>query len=477
MAPRASIMNSSDLSSYFGNKIAGQTNAARQIIPFIQTYRAGLNHPNRPVGVFLLLGPTGTGKTHTVEVLAEALHGDAKCYLRIDCGEFQLDHEVAKLIGAPPGYLGHRETVPLLSKQKLSEITTPQCSLSLVLIDEIEKAAPALGQLLLGVLDKGRLTLGDSSVVNFDDALIFFTSNLGARELMRELSPGFGFNARQKPQDQWEKLAGKLEAITLTAVQKKFSPEFVNRIDAIITYRPLTAESIEKVLNNQIEELQEHVDSRLGPGSFPITLSNRARDFLLNRGVSLEYGARELKRTVYRYLTQPLATLVAENGVAPGRTVTVDVNTMGDSLEFDVQAKRAAEHTSAGPSVLIVDDNRSLLKFLKTVMNKEGWDLSATGSAQAALQLAEKRSFDIALIDYMLPDLDGVALSIKLKVQNPALEIVLMTGGGTMSFPPDSPLADVPILQKPFLVDDLLQLIKSKLPKKAVGYTATATSA
>ncbi len=476
MPEKAPIMNSSELSNYLARKIAGQPNA-QELIPFVQTYKAGLNHANRPAGVFLLLGPTGTGKTRTVEVLAEALHGDPQRYLRIDCGEFQLDHEVAKLIGAPPGYLGHKESIPLLSKQKLADTVSAQCDLSLILMDEIEKAAPSLGQLLLGVLDKGRLTLGDSSVVNFENCLIFFTSNLGAREMMREMSPGFGFQAQAKGQEPWDKIASKLENIAVTAVRKKFSPEFVNRIDAVITYRPLTPEAIEKVLDNQIEELREHVNHRLGAGSFSINLSQQTRDFLLKRGVSVEYGARELKRAVYRYLTQPLATLVAEDGIAAGSTVAVNVNAKSDSLEFDVQGVPAHVETVYSQSILIVDDNKSLLKFLKAVMKREGWDAADAGSAEAALQLAKKRRFDVALIDYMLPDLDGAALGIKLKAHIPDLKIVLMTGGGAMSFPQTSLLAGVPILQKPFPVEDALQLIKSKLPRDFAGSTASATTA
>lgn len=468
------MTSSSELSSYFAHKIIGQPKAIEQINPFIQTYRAGLNHSNRPVGVFLLLGPTGTGKTRTVEVLAEALHGNAQRYLRIDCGEFQLDHEVAKLIGAPPGYLGHKESVPLLSKQKLAETTTPQCDLSLVLIDEVEKAAPSLGQLLLGVLDKGRLTLGDSTVVNFDHSLIFLTSNLGAREMMREMTPGFGFDAQPKPQDQWDQLAGKLETIALAAVRKRFSPEFVNRIDSVITYRPLSADSIKAVLENQIEELQDHVNGRLGTNAFNISLSEPARQFLLERGVSLEYGVRELKRVVYRYLTQPLATLVAEAGITPGSTVTVDISPNRDSLDFDIQGRGIPTTRTAIPSVLIVDDNRSLLRFLKMVMIKQGWEVATASSAQTALDMTERSRFDVALIDYMLPDSDGAAVSVKLKARAPNLEVLLMTGGGAMSFPQSSPLADVPILQKPFLTDDLLHVIKSKLRRREKETSANA---
>jgi DNA polymerase III delta prime subunit len=327
-----------DLAVYFSRKIVGQLNAAERILPFIQTFQAGLSPANRPIGVFLLLGPTGTGKTRTVEVLAEALHGSAQKYLRIDCGQFQLDREVAKLIGAPPGYIGHGETVPALSKQKLAEAITPECNISLVLIDEIEKAAPALTRVLLGLLDTGRLALADGSVVSLENSLIFMTSNLGAGEMMRQMTPSFGFEVASKTPGQREDLAGKLEAIGVTALRKMFSPEFLNRIDAVITYLPLSAESIRRVLDNQIEDLQDHVNSRLGNDCFSIALTESARQFLLNRGVSTEYGVRELKRTVYRYLTQPLATMVAENRVRAGSLVMIEAGA-GDALHFEVQTR------------------------------------------------------------------------------------------------------------------------------------------
>ncbi len=160
-------------------------------------FQAGLAPEGRPVGVFLLLGPTGTGKTKTVEALAEVLHGSEKNVLKVDCGEFQMEHEVAKLIGAPPGYLGHRETQPMLTQQKLNAVTSEKCAISLVLFDEIEKAAPSMTRLLLGVLDKGILRLGDNSTVNFEKSLVFLTSNLGAREMLREINPEFGFQSAQ----------------------------------------------------------------------------------------------------------------------------------------------------------------------------------------------------------------------------------------------------------------------------------------
>src|SRR5256884_730448 len=224
-----------DLTAVLSQKVVGQPAATKVIVPYIQMFQAGLAPEGRPVGVFLLLGPTGTGKTKTVEALAEILHGSEKNVLKIDCGEFQMEHEVAKLIGAPPGYLGHPETVPMLTQQQLQAVTSSQCALSLVLFDEIEKAAPALSRLLLGILDKALLRLGDNTMVNFEKSLIFFTSNLGAREMMRGIHPEIGFHTHS-PRDRAD-LTSKLESIALAAVRTRFSPEFVNRIDAVVTYQ------------------------------------------------------------------------------------------------------------------------------------------------------------------------------------------------------------------------------------------------
>src|ERR1700731_3133410 len=256
-----------DLTTVLAQKVVGQPVATRVIVPYIQMFQAGLAPEGRPVGVFLLLGPTGTGKTKTVEALAEILHGSEKNLLKVDCGEFQMEHEVAKLIGAPPGYLGHRETQPMLTQQKLNAVTSDRCGLSLVLFDEIEKAAPSLTRLLLGVLDKGVLRLGDNSTVNFEKTLIFLTSNLGAREMMKEINPDFGFQSAGSKRTATD-LTSKLQNIALVAVRKKFSPEFVNRIDCVITYQPLTAESLALILDTQITDLQNNVNTRLGNRSF-----------------------------------------------------------------------------------------------------------------------------------------------------------------------------------------------------------------
>src|SRR3954453_15646985 len=339
-----------DLSVVLSQKVVGQPAATHVIVPYIQMYQAGLAPEGRPVGVFLLLGPTGTGKTKTVEALAEVLHGTEKNVLKVDCGEFQMEHEVAKLIGAPPGYLGHRETQPMLTQQKLNAVTSERCSLSLVLFDEIEKAAPSMTRLLLGVLDKGLLRLGDNSVVNFEKSLVFLTSNLGAREMMREINPEFGFQSAITA-DRAD-LTSKLQNIALVAVRKRFSPEFVNRIDCIITYQPLTPEALSAILDHQITDLQNHVNTRLGNRSFTLEVPFEARHFLLEKGTSSEYGARELNRTIHRFLTQPLATMVATNQVNPGAKVWVEVDVPGEKLKL---RSADAEITEAptNPTVLL----------------------------------------------------------------------------------------------------------------------------
>src|SRR5882672_558109 len=265
------LVASSDLVTLLAQKVVGQSAATKAIVPYVYMYQSGLAPEGRPAGVFLLLGPTGTGKTKTVEAIAQLLHGSEKKVLKIDCGEFQMEHEMAKLIGAPPGYLGHRETVPMITQQALTEVTSPDCDLALVLFDEIEKGAQSLTKLLLGILDKGILRLGDNTSVNFEKSLIFFTSNLGARQMMKELNPEIGFQSAL-PKERLS-LATKLESIALGAVRKRFSPEFVNRIDAIVTYQPLDTSAIETILDHDIKMLQMHVNSRLGDRCFEIELS------------------------------------------------------------------------------------------------------------------------------------------------------------------------------------------------------------
>jgi ATP-dependent Clp protease ATP-binding subunit ClpA len=457
-----------DLTSIMSSKVVGQPNVINVIVPYIEMFQAGLAPENRPVGVFLLLGPTGTGKTRTVEALAETLHGSSRNVLKIDCGEFQMEHEVAKLIGAPPGYLGHRETQPMLSQQKLTSVTSDKCGLSLVLFDEIEKAAPSLTRLLLGVLDRGVLRLGDNSVVNFEKSLVFLTSNLGAKEMMREISPDFGF-ASAAVGGTRDDLTQKLQGIAILAVRKKFSPEFINRIDHVITYRPLDAESFSAITDHEIASLQDHVNTRLGNRCFTIEVPFETRQWLIERGTSAEYGARELKRTIHKNLTQPLATLVAKNQIEPGSRVRVEIDPGQAALTLRATSN-GEEPAPSHPTVLLVDDNRDLLQFLERLMVESGWELMAAESAGEARKMVAKRKPNAALLDYMLPDGNGVELAQQLKQIVPNLQIIMMTGS---MLPPEEEAIceehDFPVLRKPFLASDVMNQIRGRLAARATG--------
>ncbi len=316
------------LSARMKRMIVGQDEALDAILPYIDLYEAGLAPDGRPAGVFLLLGPTGTGKTRTVEALAEVLHGAEKNVLRVDCGEFQLDHEVAKLIGAPPGYLGHRETQPMLTQQKLNAVSSQQSDLSLVLFDEIEKAAPSMVRLMLGMLDKATLRLGDNTTVNFQSSMIFMTSNLGAREMAKAVNGRFGFSATTGSATPAEQLS----RIGMGAVRRRFSPEFVNRIDRSITYHPLEREAFERILDLQMEALESMISRRFAEDAFTVRLTPAARRFLIDTGTSPEYGARELKRVIHLHVIQPLAQVVLRDLVEPGGVVKFDLSPEGDRL-------------------------------------------------------------------------------------------------------------------------------------------------
>jgi ATP-dependent Clp protease ATP-binding subunit ClpA/CheY-like chemotaxis protein len=449
-----------DLVSLLSRHVIGQQGATKAIVPYVYMYQSGLAPEGRPAGVFLLLGPTGTGKTKTVEAIAQLLHGSEKKVLKIDCGEFQLEHEMAKLIGAPPGYLGHRETTPMITQQALTEVVSQDCDLALVLFDEIEKGAQSLTKLLLGILDKGILRLGDNTTVNFEKSLIFFTSNLGARQMLKELTPDIGFHVTAN-RDRNE-IAGKLEGIALGAVRKRFSPEFVNRIDAIVTYQPLNTTAIESILEHDIRMLQTHVNSRLGDRCFSIEVSPESRQLLLRKGVSEEYGARELKRTIHRELTQPLATMVARGEIGSGGRVNVSVNGEGDHLAIEVLDAKVPLNTQQ-PAILIVDDNRDLLLFLAAELEEEGWRMLTAQSAEQARVVFMEEKPNTVLLDYMLGADDGLRLGMQFQNQASGTQIIIMTGGGLSA----DELAiceerEFPILYKPFLSDAILNLVRGQ---------------
>ena len=333
-------------------RIVGQDEAIRQIINVYQTNLAGMSSPGRPIGNLLFLGPTGSGKTRLVEATAESLVGDARAVIKIDCAEFQHSHEIAKLIGSPPGYLGHRETHPLLSQEVLNQYHTEKVRLSFVLFDEIEKASDALWNLLLGILDKATLTLGDNRRVDFSRALIFMTSNLGAAEMNSILRPNLGFAAGE---DERKAAAGivddslhtKVARAGVEAARKKFTPEFMNRIDKTVVFHPLGEGELRQILNIELNLVQQRIFRGANAAPFVFNVTAGAKDFLLKEGTDMKYGARHLKRAVERNLVHPMSNLIATGQVRGGDLLRVDFETDAEGLTFFKDAEDMPTHVMA----------------------------------------------------------------------------------------------------------------------------------
>jgi ATP-dependent Clp protease ATP-binding subunit ClpB len=327
-----------ELEANLHKRIVGQAEAIREIVNIYQMDVAGMTALGRAIGNLLFLGPTGSGKTRTVEATAEVLLKNARAITTIDCAEFQHSHEIAKLIGSPPGYLGHRETHPLLSQETLNQFYTETVKLSLILFDEIEKASDALWNLLLGTLDKGTLTLGDNRKVDFSRSMIFMTSNLGAVEMSALVSPTLGFSAYDSPSSGHREIAkdmsGKIERSGLYAVRKKFTPEFINRLDNIITFKPLGPQQLEKILDIELEMIQQRIFAASLSRSFAFQATQSAKSFLLQQGTDMKYGARYLKRAIERLLVQPLSNLMATGQIRGGDYIRVDLDAPRNALTF-----------------------------------------------------------------------------------------------------------------------------------------------
>ena len=313
-------------------KIVGQDDAVQAVVDLYGVFCAGLHAPGRPVGNLLFLGPTGTGKTRIVEVAAEVLFGDARGVIKVDCAEFQHSHEIAKLIGSPPGYLGHRETHPVITQEALAQYHTEELKISLLLFDEIEKASDALWQLLLGILDKATLTLGDNRRVDLSQAMVFMTSNLGASEITALMTGGMGFVTAMKAEAK-PRLDEKVERMASEAAKRRFAPEFMNRIDQTVVFRPLRKEQLERILEIELAGVQQRL-IETPRGHFVFRATQAAKNFLLREGTDLKYGARHLKRAIERHLVCPLASLLATDQVTTGETISVDWNGMTSELMF-----------------------------------------------------------------------------------------------------------------------------------------------
>ncbi len=331
--------------------IVGQERGVRRLSGLFQIYLAGMNNPSRPIGTMLFLGPTGSGKTRVVEAAAEVLFGEPHTVVKIDCAEFQHSHEIAKLIGSPPGYLGHRETSPMLTQENLDKAHTDDTKLTFVLFDEIEKASDSLWQLLLGILDKATLTLGDNRRVDFSRTVVIMTSNLGAREMSDMISGGIGFaptktDAKQKDDNE---IDTKIYRTALEAAKRKFSPEFMNRIDKVVVFRSLKEHHLRRILDIELRAVQDRITESAGT-KFVFECSDTAKEFLLSEGIDLKYGARHLKRSIERFLVYPLSNLVATQQVETGDFVMVDFDTEKKALAFTKQSGKMIVSDSTGES-------------------------------------------------------------------------------------------------------------------------------
>ena len=329
--PTVRSNNTRDFHESLKAKIVGQEEGVQALVDLYQVFCAGLNSPGRPVGNLLFLGPTGSGKTRIVEAAAEILFGDPRLVIKVDCAEFQHSHEIAKLIGSPPGYLGHRETHPLITQEALAASHSDKLKLSFLLFDEIEKASDALWQLLLGMLDKATLTLGDNRRVDLSQTVIFMTSNLGGSDITELMAGGFGFvNSDDKPKTNLDQ---KVERTAVEAARRKFSPEFMNRLDKVVVFHPLQRAQLEQVLDIELTMVQQRV-LETAKGQFLFRVTESGRDFLLREGTDQRYGARHLKRAIERHVVYPMANLLATEQVHSGDLICIDWRAEEQGLNF-----------------------------------------------------------------------------------------------------------------------------------------------
>jgi ATP-dependent Clp protease ATP-binding subunit ClpB len=368
-------------------KIIGQDEAVRAVVDLYQVFRAGLNSPGRPLGNLLFLGPTGAGKTHMVEATAEVLYGDPRAVIKVDCAEFQHSHEIAKLIGSPPGYLGHRETHPQITQEALGQYHTEDLKISFLVFDEIEKAADALWQLLLGILDKATLTLGDNRRVDLSKTMIFMTSNLGGREIMDLMTGRMGF-APKGPTSERPRLDEKVGRTATAAAKRNFSPEFMNRIDKVVVFHPLRSEQLDEIFEIELGMVQRRV-LQTTKARFLFRVTRPAKEFLLREGTDLKYGARHLKRAIERYLTCPLACLLATEQVCLGDLISIDWDGGENGLKFFKEPAGALASVSpqlsdsmAQAAVASSDGRKISAPFLKKVASEKA---TADGTAGSAL--------------------------------------------------------------------------------------------
>lgn len=344
------------------DNFVGQEEAVNGLMDVLEKYHSGMRQPNRPIGTGLFIGPTGTGKTRLVEVFCEALFGNPNACIKIDCGEFQHSHEIAKLVGSPPGYLGHRETPARLTTTALSMYMTKEYPISVVLFDEIEKASDALWHLMLGIMDKGIMTMGDNSKTDFSNSIVLMTSNAGTKEMNVAAGDTIGFSNSTVNYVDDKNLAH----IAIEAAKRKFTPEFINRIDKIVCFNTLKKNQLTSIVDIELNLLQRHIYEHVHPKFF-IKATNKAKEAILNEGYSVQYNARSIKRAIDYHILLPLSKAVSSGQIETGDVVLIDYKyskytfsswndsniqlVEPDSLSSMIAPEPATEKTNNGDSV------------------------------------------------------------------------------------------------------------------------------
>jgi len=312
------------------HSVIGQNDAIKKVVKAIQRNRAGLKDPNKPIGTFIFLGPTGVGKTHLAKVLAEYLFDTVDALVRIDMSEYMEKFAVSRLVGAPPGYVGYEEGGQLTEKVRRKPY-------SIVLLDEIEKAHPDIFHLLLQVLDDGVLTDSLGRRVDFKNTIVIMTSNIGSRQL-KDFGEGVGFSTSAKKASTAEHMRSVIE----NALKKTFAPEFLNRIDDVMIFDALEREDIHKIIDIELKYLFERVH-QLG---YKIKVTEKAKDYIVDKGWDAQFGARPLKRAIQKYIEDPLAEEIIQTDLAAGDLINVTFDSKKEEIAIKVtKAKEKAETT------------------------------------------------------------------------------------------------------------------------------------
>ena len=336
-------LKATSLSLKFHSRIIGQPEAAQALLNVIEKFQSGFYDRSKPIASLLFLGPTGVGKTGTVEAFVEGLFGKPTAMMKVDCAEYQHSHEIAKLLGSPPGYLGHRETHPFFTNAAVQGYKTADVPFTVILFDEIEKANDALWNLLLGILDKGQLTTGTNEVVDLRATIILMTSNVGSSELAKRVGDGaIGFNTTGEEVDHEE-----ATEIAMSAARRKFMPEFLNRLDNVTMFHTLTPENLDEIFTLELDKIRERI-VMTSLAIFDVQVSPAAKKQILLEGYDKKYNARNLKRTMEQYISLPLARLVATGQVINNDVVIVDYR--NEKWEYYAKGEVAGHPTTGSLS-------------------------------------------------------------------------------------------------------------------------------